>query len=146
MTTTPNTCSCGRPATYNGQCNTCRGTERWADVRGACPATGRSASVCADQSHLACWAGRRSSIELDLKVEAELAELESPTRQQRELGRAPFTMTTKGGRVLNLTSEHQLRDAMERNGLRHGELTAHVADVRAGHTVWADNGTHWAKS
>lgn len=35
-----------------------------------CPATGRSASVCADQSHVACWIGLHESMTLDAKVEA----------------------------------------------------------------------------
>lgn len=45
-------------------------------VRGACPATGRSASVCADQSHTECWAGRPVSDALDRKVEAEYRRLD----------------------------------------------------------------------
>lgn len=37
-----------------------------------CPATGRSASVCIDQSHAACYSAHRESVELDRKVEREM--------------------------------------------------------------------------
>lgn len=41
------------------------------EARGACPATGRSASVCLDPTHAACYAGRRESDALDRKVEQQ---------------------------------------------------------------------------
>lgn len=41
-----------------------------------CPATGRSASVCEDQTHSACYVGAAESVRLDRKVEAEQRRLD----------------------------------------------------------------------
>ena len=45
-------------------------------IRGRCPATGRSASVCADQSHGRCYQGARESATLDRRVETAFRRMD----------------------------------------------------------------------
>jgi hypothetical protein len=58
---------------------------------------------------------------------------------------AEYTWTTAKGRS-QTTNDRGIRDEMERRGMRHGELTAHMADLNAGHTLTANDGTTFQRS
>ena len=45
-------------------------------IRGNCPATGRSASVCADQSHATCYMQARHGRALDKALEREMRRID----------------------------------------------------------------------
>lgn len=64
---------------------------------------------------------------------------------------APFVMVRHGlGRhamnepeVVGFLTEHGMWESMQRHGLRFSELRAHIADVKAGAVVTADDGYEW---
>jgi hypothetical protein len=51
----------------------------------------------------------------------------------------------KGQTVWTTHNESQIRDVMERQGFRHSELMAHLADLDAGHVLTAENGREFRK-
>lgn len=64
---------------------------------------------------------------------------------------APFVMVRHGlgahaanePEVVGSLTEHGMWEAMQRHGLRFSELRAHIADVKAGAVVTADDGYEW---
>ena len=59
---------------------------------------------------------------------------------------APYaTRSGHGSEWVPVCSTVELRNSMERNGLRYSELVDHAADVDAGHIVTADNGRQWRR-
>lgn len=64
---------------------------------------------------------------------------------------APFVMVRHGigmhaanePQVVGFLTEHGVWESMQRHGLRFSELRAHIADVKAGYIVTADDGFEW---
>jgi hypothetical protein len=56
-----------------------------------------------------------------------------------------YRVTNRRG-IRRDVNQSQLRDDMERAGLRYSELMAHIADVDAGYVVTAENGTTFTLS
>lgn len=63
----------------------------------------------------------------------------------------PFVMVRHGlgmhaanePQVVGFLTEHGVWESMQRHGLRFSELRAHIADVKAGYIVTADDGFEW---
>lgn len=111
----------------------------YAEVTCACRLTGEPTAI--EDGHAETWISYGSEGWTERLIAATFAHAANALAN-------PYVVRPAGGERGRRNDRHRvneigLRDEMQRRGLRYSELVEHVADVKAGHVVTAEDGTRF---